>query len=136
MTIVLGLDIGSNSVGSACIDPATGHVTTGVSVFPAGVEESDEKRGDPKNAKRRMTRRTRITLARRAQRKRELRQKLIEAGLLPGHGNGVQAAARRNRTVGAAPPGTRRATVPVRVWPRIAAPGPATRRVGLARRRR
>lgn len=81
--IVLGLDIGSNSVGSAWIDRKHGSVTAGVSVFPAGVEESDEKRGDPKNAKRRMTRRTRITLARRSQRKRELRLKLIEVGLLP-----------------------------------------------------
>lgn len=83
MGIILGLDIGSNSVGSAWIERQTGRVTAGVSVFPAGVEESDEKRGDPKNAKRRMTRRTRITLARRADRKRELRLKLIEAGLLP-----------------------------------------------------
>lgn len=80
---VLGLDIGSNSVGSAWFDRVTGQVTTGISVFPAGVEESVDKRGDPKNVKRRMTRRTRITLARRAQRKRELRLKLIAAGLLP-----------------------------------------------------
>ncbi|HRQ72828.1 MAG TPA: HNH endonuclease domain-containing protein [Phycisphaerales bacterium] len=81
---VLGYDIGSNSVGSVWIDRAVGGITAGVSVFPAGVDESDDKRGDPKNAKRRMTRRTRITLARRSQRKRELRLKLIEAGLLPG----------------------------------------------------
>jgi len=80
---VLALDIGSNSVGSAWIDREAGAITTGVSVFPAGVDESDDKRGEPKNAKRRMTRRTRITLARRAQRKRELRLKLIEVGLLP-----------------------------------------------------
>lgn len=80
---VIGIDIGSNSVGSVWIDPTTGTITPGVSVFPAGVDESDDKRGDPKNAKRRMTRRTRITLARRAQRKRELRLKLIEVGLLP-----------------------------------------------------
>lgn len=80
---VLGLDIGSNSVGSVWIDRKSGEITTGVSVFPAGVDESDDKRGDPKNAKRRMTRRTRITLARRADRKRELRLKLIRAGLLP-----------------------------------------------------
>lgn len=80
----LGLDIGSNSVGSAWIDRSSGGITTGTSVFPAGVDESDDKRGEPKNAKRRMTRRTRITLARRSQRKRELRGKLIEVGLLPG----------------------------------------------------
>ncbi|MEX2387593.1 MAG: type II CRISPR RNA-guided endonuclease Cas9 [Phycisphaeraceae bacterium] len=81
--ITLGLDIGSNSVGSAWFDSQTGKLTTGTSIFPAGVDESDDKRGDPKNAKRRMVRRTRITLARRAQRKRELRLKLIEVGLLP-----------------------------------------------------
>ena len=83
MTIALGLDIGSNSVGSAWIDHQTGEITVGLSVFPAGVDESDEKRGDPKNAKRRMMRRARITLARRAQRKRLLRLKLISVGLLP-----------------------------------------------------
>jgi CRISPR-associated endonuclease Csn1 len=83
MPTYLGFDIGSNSVGSAWVDTDTGEITTGISIFPAGVDESDEKRGDPKNAKRRMTRRTRITLRRRAQRKRELRLKLIEAGLLP-----------------------------------------------------
>lgn len=83
MSSVLGLDIGSNSVGSAWIDFKTGEITVGLSVFPAGVDESDEKRGDPKNVKRRSARRTRITLARRSQRKRLLRLKLIEMGLLP-----------------------------------------------------
>lgn len=83
MMAVLGFDIGSNSVGSVWIERKAGTITPGVSVFPAGVDETDDKRGDPKNAKRRMTRRTRITLARRSQRKRELRLKLIEAGLLP-----------------------------------------------------
>lgn len=83
MSIILGLDIGSNSVGSAWIDSASGRVVTGTSIFPAGVDETDEKRGEPKNAKRRMTRRTRITLARRSTRKRQLRQRLIAAGLLP-----------------------------------------------------
>ena len=83
MTISQGFDIGSNSIGSACIDLKTGKIVVGISVFPAGVDESDEKRGDPKNVKRRMARRARITLARRAQRKRGLRLKLISAGLLP-----------------------------------------------------
>ena len=88
---VLGLDIGSNSVGSVWIDRETGRTQTGVSVFPAGVDESDDKRGEPKNSKRRMARRTRITLARRAERKRELRLKLIEVGLLPKDEPGFQA---------------------------------------------
>ncbi|MCL4220732.1 MAG: HNH endonuclease [Phycisphaerales bacterium] len=84
--IVLGFDIGSNSVGSAWIDPKTGAIARGISVFPAGVDETDDKRGEPKNAKRRMTRRTRMTLARRAQRKGELRLALIQTGLLPPTG--------------------------------------------------
>lgn len=79
----LGFDIGSNSVGSAWIDAEQGLLTTGTSIFPAGVDEADDKRGEPKNSKRRMTRRTRITLARRSARKRELRLALITEGLLP-----------------------------------------------------
>jgi CRISPR-associated endonuclease Csn1 len=79
----IGLDIGSNSVGSVWVDRQSGEIVTGLSIFPAGVDESDDKRGDPKNAKRRMARRIRITLARRAERKRALVRKLIEAGLLP-----------------------------------------------------
>ncbi|MBX3407573.1 MAG: hypothetical protein KF869_12505 [Phycisphaeraceae bacterium] len=79
----LGFDIGSNSVGSAWIDRQTGEVDIGLSIFPAGVDETDETRGEPKNVKRRMTRRTRITLARRSARKRELRLELIAHGLLP-----------------------------------------------------
>lgn len=85
MSISFGLDIGSNSLGSAWIDHQTGEITVGLSVFPAGVDESDEKRGDPKNAKRRTARRARITLARRAERKRRLRLKLISVGLLPSN---------------------------------------------------
>lgn len=88
---ILGLDIGSNSVGSVWIDRKTGEITAGVSVFPAGVDESDDKRGEPRNAKRRMTRRTRITLARRAERKRQLRLALIDAGLLPEDEAGLKA---------------------------------------------
>lgn len=80
---ILALDIGSNSVGSTWFDHKTGAMTTGTSIFPAGVDEADDKRGDPKNAKRRMTRRTRITLRRRAERKRELRLQLIRCALLP-----------------------------------------------------
>lgn len=80
---VLGLDIGSNSVGSAWVDLGRGTIDVGISIFPAGVDESEDKRGDPKNAKRRMVRRTRITLARRAERKRQLRRRLVDVGLLP-----------------------------------------------------
>src|SRR3546814_2951867 len=58
--------------------------TRTATLFPSTtLFRSDEKRGEPKNAKRRMTRRTRITLARRAEWKRQLRLRLIAAGLLP-----------------------------------------------------
>src|SRR5262245_3551985 len=83
MPTLLGLDIGSNSLGGALVDTRTGKIAVSLSIFPAGVDETHDKRGDPKNAKRRSTRRTRITLARRAARKRLLRLKLISAGLLP-----------------------------------------------------
>lgn len=80
---LLGIDVGSNSVGTAWIDCQTGAITTGISVFPAGVEESEEKRGSPRNLSRRQARRARVTLARRSSRKRRLRLALIQAGLLP-----------------------------------------------------
>ncbi len=83
VTHTLAFDIGSNSVGSVWIDSGTGDITAGTSIFPAGVDETEDERGDPKNVKRRGARRTRITLRRRAQRKRKLRLKLIEVGLLP-----------------------------------------------------
>jgi CRISPR-associated endonuclease Csn1 len=72
MTISLGLDIGSNSVGSAWVDTETRIVEMAVSVFPAGVEESEAKRGNPVNQKRRAKRQQRRSLARRSRRKRRL----------------------------------------------------------------
>jgi CRISPR-associated endonuclease Csn1 len=90
MTTSLGLDIGSNSVGSAWVDTGKKEIRLGDSVFPAGVEDSDDKRGKPRNAKRASTRRTRTTLARRAERKRMLRQCLTKAALLPMDGKDLQ----------------------------------------------
>ena len=83
MTTSLGLDIGSNSVGSAWVDTDKKEIVMGVSVFPAGVEESDTKRGSPKNQRRREKRSQRRSVARRAARKRHLRELLTSAGLLP-----------------------------------------------------
>ena len=53
MTISLGLDIGSNSVGRAWIDTEKGTIECGVSIFPSGVEEKDEERGEPVGRARR-----------------------------------------------------------------------------------
>lgn len=80
---VLGLDIGSNSVGSAWADLELGKIDLGVSVFPAGVDEQDDKRGAPKNVARRQARSQRRGIRRRSDRKRKLQQLLIETGLLP-----------------------------------------------------
>lgn len=81
--IALGLDIGSNSVGSAWVDTERRLVDLGVGVFPAGVEQEPNKRGAPVNQKRREKRSQRRSLARRAERGRRLRMVLAEAGLLP-----------------------------------------------------
>jgi len=81
--ITLGLDIGSNSVGSAWIDTKTKGIRLGVSVFPAGVDETEEKRGGPKNQARRQARSQRRNIHRRAERKRKLARMLADHGLLP-----------------------------------------------------
>jgi CRISPR-associated endonuclease Csn1 len=83
MTVSLGLDIGSNSVGSAWVDTENKIIEIGVSVFPAGVDETETKRGAPLGQKRRGKRSQRRSLARRAARKRALRRLLTSAGLLP-----------------------------------------------------
>lgn len=80
---LLGLDIGSNSVGSAWVDTNKKAIEFGNSVFPAGVEESMEKRGAPKNQARRSKRSTRRNIRRRSERKKRLRELLMEEGLLP-----------------------------------------------------
>ncbi len=83
MTINLGLDIGTNSVGSAWVDTKREDIQLGVTIFPAGVEDSDTKRGDPKNQKRREKRSQRRSIARKAKRKRQLRNTLVHFKLLP-----------------------------------------------------
>jgi CRISPR/Cas system Type II protein with McrA/HNH and RuvC-like nuclease domain len=79
--ITLGLDIGSNSVGSAWVDTDAKTIHLGVSVFPAGVDETDTKRGAPLGRKRREKRSQRRSIARRAERKHRLRRLLTEVGL-------------------------------------------------------
>jgi CRISPR-associated endonuclease Csn1 len=83
MPISLGLDIGSNSVGSAWIDTDHKIIQMGVSVFPAGVDEQENKRGAPKNQARRLARSQRRTIDRRAWRKRKLITFLKDHGFLP-----------------------------------------------------
>ncbi|MCW5830279.1 MAG: type II CRISPR RNA-guided endonuclease Cas9 [Deltaproteobacteria bacterium] len=79
----LGFDIGTNSVGSAWVDVSGRDITFGVSIFPKGVEESESKRGAPKNLARRSKRSQRRMFDRRAKRLRRLRSVLTAHGLLP-----------------------------------------------------
>lgn len=79
----IGLDIGSNSVGSAWIDLKRKSIKIGAGVFPAGIEESDRKRGAPKNQARREKRTGRKITKRRAKRKYEMRRFLLEKGWMP-----------------------------------------------------
>jgi len=80
---ILGLDVGTNSVGSAWVDTEAHTIKMGVSVFPAGVEEGDQKRGAPKNQARRSYRSQRRSVSRRARRKRQMRAWLLENGWMP-----------------------------------------------------
>ena len=84
MTISLGLDIGSNSVGSAWVDTQQAYIDCGVSVFQSGVEQKkDDERGEPINRERRQKRQLRKALRRRAIRRRKLLAELISRRLLP-----------------------------------------------------
>lgn len=80
---LLGLDIGSNSVGSAWVDTDKHLIQMGDSVFPAGIEESDTKRGVPKNQARRNKRSQKRNIERRADRKHLMRTFLLKKGWMP-----------------------------------------------------
>jgi CRISPR-associated endonuclease Csn1 len=87
----LGLDLGSSSIGWAVVDENGQQIiATGVRVFPEGVERDKQGGEVSKNEQRRTARGMRRQVARRARRKRLLRQALIEVGLLP---NATQPAA-------------------------------------------
>lgn len=84
MGYVLGLDIGSNSVGWAMIDIERETIVNGgARVFTMGVENANTEKEESRNVKRRMSRQLRRQYERRRQRKRQVRRLLIESGLLP-----------------------------------------------------
>jgi CRISPR-associated endonuclease Csn1 len=86
---VLGLDIGSNSIGWALIpngaDESAGprDILTGVRVFPEGLDNLNQKKEQPRGQQRRQARGARRTHQRRSGRKRRLRTILRDKGLLP-----------------------------------------------------
>jgi len=81
---VLGLDLGSNSIGWALLEEKDGKLTRiidlGSRIFTKAVEE---KTPTPTNAKRRDKRLARRVLQRRARRKQRMMNYLISLGLLP-----------------------------------------------------
>ncbi len=87
MGYILGLDLGTNSIGWALVDEGSKSILrSGVRVFPEGVDR-DTKGGEvSKNETRRIKRGMRRQIARRAARRRRLRNCLVEAGLLPVDG--------------------------------------------------
>lgn len=89
---ILGLDLGTTSVGFALIDyepqrDSGSIVRMGVRIFPEGVAPGTSgKVRESRNAKRRSARLMRRQLRRRRWRRRELGALLHDAGLLPAYG--------------------------------------------------
>ncbi len=86
--IILGLDIGTNSIGWAIVGQNEGKpggiVKAGVRIFAQGVEgDIASGRDEPKNAQRRAARMRRRQLERRKRRMVKLARRLQAAGLLP-----------------------------------------------------
>ena len=81
---ILGLDLGSNSIGWAILEEQkgkpVGFVGSGVRIFNRAVEE---KTPTPKNAKRRQRRLARRVIQRRSRRKQRLLRYLVTLDLLP-----------------------------------------------------
>ncbi len=80
----LGLDIGSNSIGWALVDPKNEKIVgAGVRVFQEGVDRDTKGAEISKNATRREARGARRSRKRRNYRKDKLLRMLVRAGLLP-----------------------------------------------------
>ncbi len=94
MARILGLDIGSNSIGWSLIElngEQSQIIGIGVRVFPEGVDRDKQGGEVAKNEARRMARGMRRQTHRRAIRKRLLRQSLIQAGLFPSDPEAAKA---------------------------------------------
>ncbi|MGC8639911.1 MAG: type II CRISPR RNA-guided endonuclease Cas9, partial [Isosphaeraceae bacterium] len=86
MKQILGLDIGSNSIGWALVEQGATEVrivAMGVRVFPEGVDRDQQGGEQSKSENRRLARGMRRQIARRARRKKILRGALVECGLYP-----------------------------------------------------
>lgn len=84
MSCVLGLDIGSNSIGWSLInDEANSIIGMGVRIFPEGVSEINTDKEESRNAQRRLARQMRVQYERRRKRKQKLKGILQELGMMP-----------------------------------------------------
>lgn len=96
--LVLGLDLGPNSIGWALVRDDAEHpdnseiVDIGVRVFPEGVDAFDTSKEKSRNEDRRIARAMRRQIRRRAVRREKLIAELIGVGLWPA-GSATQAAA-------------------------------------------
>jgi CRISPR-associated endonuclease Csn1 len=76
--------LGATSIGWALVDEGQKRIiAAGVRVFPEGVDRDQQGGEQSKNEQRRIARGMRRQLARRARRKRRIREALVAAGLLP-----------------------------------------------------
>ncbi|AKJ65240.1 type II CRISPR RNA-guided endonuclease Cas9 [Kiritimatiella glycovorans] len=86
---VLGLDLGTNSIGWACVrlnkGKPDGLLAQGVRIFEAGLEIDAYGRGTPLNTERRNARQRRRLHDRRKRRILKVRRILQEAGMLPAN---------------------------------------------------
>lgn len=81
---ILGLDVGSNSLGWAIVDESEGAIVgMGVRIFTAGVDNLNGEKEESRNAQRRLKRQLRRQYERTRQRRNTLRLSLVENGLLP-----------------------------------------------------
>ncbi|MCF8331374.1 MAG: hypothetical protein K9H84_02895 [Bacteroidales bacterium] len=85
MAQILGLDLGTNSIGWAVVDKENQQISdAGVRIFPEGVVNlGDGEREQSKNAERREFRQTRRQVARKKIRKIKLLELLIDQGMCP-----------------------------------------------------
>jgi len=88
MARVLGLDIGTNSIGWAIVEVdvenhPTALIAMGTRVFPEGVDRDTSGAEKSKNESRRIARGMRRQIARRARRRKAMRRALVEAELFP-----------------------------------------------------
>jgi len=83
MATILGLDLGTNSIGWAVIENNNKILGTGVRIFPEGVNRDTKGKEESKNATRREKRQMRRQAYRRKMRKMILVKKLMQHGMFP-----------------------------------------------------